>query len=78
MAYLRSRVKLDTTFAPGMKVCLGAEIVHGDSNIITRYAAKFGWPISQSFTWAQGDGGPSEKEAPSGGAGYYYIGALKK
>lgn len=74
----RSRVKLDNKFLPGARVCLGAEIVHGDTNVITDLATKYSWPISQSFTWAHGDGGPSEKEAPDGSAGYYYIGGLKK
>lgn len=71
-------MKVDESFIPGARVCLGAEIVHGDTNVITELSTKYKWPISQSFTWAHGDGGPSKKEAPDGGAGYYYIGGLKK
>lgn len=71
-------MKLDNTFIPGVKVCLGAEIVHGDNNVITDMAKKYGWPIAESFIWSHGDGGPSKKESPSGMAGYYYVGAHKK
>ena len=73
-----SRVKADTTFFPGVKVCLGAEIVHGDENVITDLAKKQNWEMSQNFIWAHGDGGPSKTVAPNGAAGYYYIGGLKK
>lgn len=76
--YVGGRVKVDSTFCPGTRVCLGAEIVHGDTNVITALASRNSWTINPTFTWAQGDGGPSKEESPSGGAGYYYVGALKK
>ena len=72
------RVWGDATLFPGIEVCLGAEIVHGDNTLITRMARKEGWTLSRLFTWSQGDGGPSEHESPDGGAGYYYIGAEKR
>jgi hypothetical protein len=39
---------------------------------------KLGWQFELGFTWAHGDGGPSETEAPDGTAGYYYIGSEKR
>lgn len=73
-----SRVWSDDTAIPGVPLCLGAEIVHGDNSLITRLAAKHGWSLTPCFTWAQGDGGPSDTEAPDGGAGYYWVGASKR
>jgi hypothetical protein len=52
--------------------------VHGDTNLITSLAQKQGWSLTRSFIWAQGDGGPSERESPDGGAGYYFVGSTKK
>lgn len=75
---LRRRVWGDRSVFPGVELCLGAEIVHGDNTVITRLGAKEGWEFTRAFTWAQGDGGPSEHESPDGGAGYYYIGTEKR
>lgn len=72
------RIWGDRTWIPGVEVPFGAEIVHGDNTCITRLAKKEGWELSRVFTWAQGDGGPSETESPDGGAGYYYIGSEKR
>lgn len=69
---------MDNTTFPGFDICCGAEIVHGDNNLLSRLAVKRGWPLVPGFTWAQGDGGPSDCEAPDGTAGYYYIGASKE
>ncbi len=52
--------------------------MHGDTNIIADMAKRLGWELVPAFSWAQGDGGPSEKEAPDGGAGYYYFGDTKR
>ena len=59
-------------------VLQGAEIVHGDTNVIADMAKRNHWELIPAFSWAQGDGGPSEREAPDGGAGYYYFGDSKR
>ena len=76
--YSCRRVWSDDTVMPGVPLCLGAEIVHGDNSLITRLAAKHDWSLTPCFTWAQGDGGPSGAESPDGGAGYYWVGSSKR
>ena len=69
---------IDTEFIPGVPVHLGAEIVHGNDNLLMELARKYGLVITQTFTWAHGDGGPSDDPSPSGGVGYYYVGATRR
>ena len=64
-------------YANGAPLELGAELLHGTSTSLTRLAAEKGWALRRVFTWAQGDGGPSEAPAPDGGVGLYYDGASK-
>ena len=57
---------------------VGAEFIHGESTVLMRMARELGTGAKQLFTWAQGDGGPSDHAAPDGGAGYYWLGAEQK
>ena len=52
----------------------GAEFLHGERTSLFELAAHHGSGARQLFSWAQGDGGPSERAAPDGGAGYYFTG----
>ena len=61
------RIQQSTAFAPGHKVELGAEFVHGETTRLNAFAERFGWRLDPLFTWAQGDGGPSDEKAPDGG-----------
>jgi len=47
--------------------------VHGTETSIYKLGQEKGWRMHQLFTWAQGDGGPSESASPDGGAGYYCV-----
>mmetsp|Transcript_20336 Transcript_20336/g.33536 ORF Transcript_20336/g.33536 Transcript_20336/m.33536 type:complete len:494 (-) Transcript_20336:674-2155(-) len=78
--YLGGRVRpvRNDKLFPGKELELGAEFIHGDSTILHQYAKEEGWKLKQIFIWAHGDGGPCEKEAPDGGAGYYYVGFENK
>ncbi|KAF4322749.1 hypothetical protein G195_002195 [Phytophthora kernoviae 00238/432] len=71
------RVLNDTTFIPGMSIEVGAEFMHGANTTLTRMAEEYNIGMREIFTWAQGDGGPTEP-APDGGIGYYYIGDQKR
>ena len=68
----------DDDLVPGHKVELGAEFVHGSTTRINALAEEFGWELQEVFTWAQGDGGPSEQPAEGGGWGAYWLGRDKK
>ena len=52
---------------------IGAEFLHGNTTVLNELAAEHNWPVRQLFTWAQGDGGPSDELAPDGGAGFYFL-----
>ena len=56
--YIGGRVKQDAEFVKGVKLELGAEILHGDNTKLTQFAKKTGESITEAFCWAQGDGGP--------------------
>ncbi|KUF97348.1 hypothetical protein AM588_10011667 [Phytophthora nicotianae] len=56
---------------------MGAEFMHGANTTLTRMAEEYNIGLREIFTWAQGDGGPTEP-APDGGVGYYYIGDQKR
>lgn len=71
--YVGGRVKQDSNFIKGMKVELGAEILHGDNTKLTQYAKKMNETIIPAFCWAHGDGGPFE-HAVNGLYGLYYVG----
>ncbi|KAL4087468.1 hypothetical protein PRIC1_013358 [Phytophthora ramorum] len=71
------RVMSNTTFIPGMSIEVGAEFMHGANTTLTRLAEQYHIGLREIFTWAQGDGGPTEP-APDGGIGYYYIGDQKR
>ena len=70
---LGGRLRQDWEFLQGAPLDVGAEFVHGFANEITALAQAAGHHLRQLFTWSQGDGGPSEEEAPCGGAGYYWV-----
>ncbi|KAG1710856.1 hypothetical protein DVH05_013579 [Phytophthora capsici] len=71
------RVLNNTSFIPGMSIEVGAEFMHGANTTLTRMAEQLNVGLREIFTWAQGDGGPTEP-APDGGIGYYYIGDQKR
>ncbi|KAE9025471.1 hypothetical protein PF011_g3018 [Phytophthora fragariae] len=71
------RVMNDTSFIPGLSIEVGAEFMHGANTTLTRLAEEHNIGMREIFTWAQGDGGPTEP-APDGGIGYYYIGDQKR
>ncbi|DAZ94117.1 TPA: hypothetical protein N0F65_008981 [Lagenidium giganteum] len=71
------RVMQDTEFIPGMTIEVGAELLHGANTSLTRMAEEQHWGLREIFTWAQGDGGPTDP-APDGGIGYYYLGDQKR
>ncbi|UIZ22873.1 hypothetical protein KXD40_003788 [Peronospora effusa] len=71
------RVMNSTSFVSGMSIELGAEFMHGANTTLTRLAKELNIGLREIFTWAQGDGGPTEP-APDGGIGYYYIGDQKR
>lgn len=56
----------------------GAEFYHAPDTLLTRCILDQGYKLHELFTWAHGDGGPSEKEAPDGGYGIYYLGNEEK
>ena len=72
------RIQQSHDFAPGHKVELGAEFVHGETTRLNAFAERFGWELQPLFTWAQGDGGPSSEPAPDGGHALYYLGNEKQ
>ena len=57
---------------------IGAEFVHGSETILNGIIEQNNFKLIDLFTWAHGDGGPSEHEAPDGGFGMYWIGKDKK
>lgn len=71
--YIGGRVKQDSNFIKGMKVELGAEILHGDNTKLTQYAKNLNETIVPAFCWAHGDGGPFET-AVNGLYGLYFVG----
>ncbi|KAG7393871.1 hypothetical protein PHYPSEUDO_000048 [Phytophthora pseudosyringae] len=71
------RVMSDTSFIPGLSIEVGAEFMHGANTTLTRLAEELNIGLREIFTWAQGDGGPTEP-APDGGIGYYYVGDQKR
>ncbi|CAI5742242.1 unnamed protein product [Peronospora destructor] len=75
--HVGGRVMNSTSFVPGMSIELGAELMHGANTTLTRLAEELNIGLREIFTWAQGDGGPTEP-APDGGIGYYYIGDQKR
>merc|ERR1712137_232947 len=56
----------------------GAEFYHAPNTSLTDWFLAQNFKLNELFTWAQGDGGPSEKLAPDGGFGMYYIGKEKR
>lgn len=44
----------------GVKVELGAEILHGSDTSLTKFAREFNEPIQEIYCWAHGDGGPGK------------------
>ncbi len=71
-SYMGGRVKQESEFVQGMKIDVGAEILHGRHTSLTEYAKKMEEEICECFVWAQGDDGPLE-EPVRGGYGIYYL-----
>ena len=57
---------------------VGAEFVHGISTPLGAALRSHKAPLSELFTWAHGDGGPSDKASSDGGIGMYYLGKEKR
>ena len=71
-SYVGGRVKQESKFVQGMKIDVGAEIIHGKHTSLAEYAKKMNEKISECFVWAQGDDGPLA-EPVCGGYGVYYL-----
>lgn len=52
----------------------GAEFIHGEKTVLFDLAKEYRAGARKLFTWAQGDGGPSQDPAPDGGIAYYWVG----
>lgn len=70
--YIGGRVKQDETFIKGVKIDLGAEILHGSDTKLNEFARTNNQPTEELFCWAHGDGGPDEHSV-NDGYGLYYI-----
>ena len=57
---------------------VGAEFVHGRTTPLNELLNERKVRLQELFTWAHGDGGPSEKPAPDGGIGMYWMGKEQK
>jgi len=73
MDYVGGRILQDTTFVKGVKVELGAEILHGKDTPLTKFAREQNEPIDPIYVWAHGDGGPLPTPV-KGCFGLYYVG----
>ena len=60
--------------ALGVKVELGAEILHGSDTSLTKFAKEYNQPLQEIYCWAHGDGGPG-KVPINGHYGLYYVGS---
>lgn len=66
------RIRQDRSFIKGIKIELGAEILHGSDTVLTQLAHKHNWSLQEIYCWAHGDGGPG-KHPVNGGYGLYYF-----
>ena len=57
---------------------VGAEFVHGRTTPLNDLLDERKVKLQELFTWAHGDGGPSERAAPDGGIGMYWMGKEQK
>ena len=70
--YVGGRLQQNSDFIKGVYVELGGEFLHGSNTPLTKFAVSRGEPITQTFVWAPGDGGPLSKPV-NGGYGLYYF-----
>ncbi len=70
--YVGGRIKQDESFIKGVKIDLGAEILHGSDTLLNEFAKEQNEKTENLFCWAHGDGGPDEHSV-NGGYGLYYI-----
>eukprot|EP00854_Cymbomonas_tetramitiformis_P007280 gene7280-8669_t len=56
----------------------GGEFVHGSTTTLNALLRKERAELTHLFTWAHGDGGPSEEKAPDGSVGLYWVGREKR
>ena len=54
------RVSTHPELSDEFPVELGAEFIHGPTNVLMDLVKKYKIEIEDIFTWAQGDGGPSD------------------
>jgi protoporphyrinogen oxidase len=73
MDYVGGRIRQATDFIKGVKVELGAEILHGKDTPLTAFAKEYGEKIEPIYVWAHGDGGPLPTPV-NGCFGLYYVG----
>lgn len=70
--YIGGRMKQNGDFIPNNYIELGAEILHGEDTLLTKFAKENGEEYTPIYCWAHGDGGPME-EPVNGGYGLYYL-----
>ena len=70
--YIGGRIKQNTTFLPGVKVDLGAELLHGKGHELHQIALENNVKLTDLFCWAHGDGGPDDKLVNGKQFGMYY------
>ncbi len=70
--YVGGRIKQDENFIKGVKIDLGAEILHGSDTLLNEFAKQQNEKTENLFCWAHGDGGPDEHPV-NGGYGLYFI-----
>lgn len=70
--YVGGRVRQMTDFIKGIKVDVGAEFLHGNNTMLTKFAEEQKEPVHEIYCWAHGDGGPLEKPV-GGGYGLYWL-----
>ena len=49
--YIGGRIRQSSDFIPGVKVELGAEILHGQNTELTRFAEEQNEPIEEIYCW---------------------------
>jgi len=70
--YIGGRVRQMDSFVRGVKIDVGAEFLHGNNTLLTKFAEENNEPVHEIYCWAHGDGGPLE-EPVGKGYGLYWL-----
>lgn len=70
--YIGGRVRQMDSFVRGVKIDVGAEFLHGNNTLLTKFAEENHEPVHEIYCWAHGDGGPLE-EPVGKGYGLYWL-----